>query len=145
VVRLLFAQSEPWWAGDINVELAEAVLGYSSTRGPARLLLAALAALSDPAGVVEGRLTVDLCRAAGLANSTYRRARAALFASGEVVVDGDAGGRGRTCRWTVRRPVELGAEPIVERRRRGAPPPGTRPLVAAVHAGAALRSKRVQS
>jgi hypothetical protein len=131
-VRLLFAQSGPWGESEVNVELAEAVLGYSRTRGPARLLLATLAALSDENGVVEGVATGELCRAAGLANSTYRRARAALLASGEVVVDDDSGGRGRTCRWTVRRPTEPGAEPVVGRKRRAAPQPGARPLVAAL-------------
>jgi DnaA N-terminal domain len=130
-VRLLFAQSGPWWECEVNVELAEAVLGYSRAGGPARLLLAALAALSDDNGVVDGLATNELCRAAGLANSTYRRARAALLASGEVTVDGDRGGRGRTCRWTVRRPAELGAEPVVGRKRRVALRPGVRPLVAA--------------
>jgi hypothetical protein len=130
-VRLLFAQSGPWWECEVNVELAEAVLGYSTARGPARLLLATLAALSDESGVIEGVATEELCRAAGLANSTYRRARAALLASGEVTVDGDSGGRGRTSRWTVRRPAELVAEPVVGRKRRSAPLPGSRPLVAA--------------
>jgi hypothetical protein len=135
-VRLLFAQSGPWWECEVNVEVAEAVLSYSTARGPARLLLATLAALSDESGVVEGVATEELCRAAGLANSTYRRARAALLASGEVTVDGDSGGRGRTCRWTVRSPAELGAEPVVGRRRRAAPRPGARPLVAAAKPGA---------
>lgn len=134
MVRLLFAQSGPWWAGDINVELVEAVLGYSSTRGPARLLLAALAALSDPAGVVEGLLTAELCRAAGLANSTYRRARVAMLASGELAVSDDSGGRGRTSRWRVQHPVELDSEPLAGRRRRRAPASGARPLVATVRA-----------
>ena len=41
----------------------------------ARLLLAALAALADETGVVDELSTDELCRAAGLANSTYRRAR----------------------------------------------------------------------
>ena len=137
-VRPLFAQSGPWWDGEVNVELVEAVLGYSGTRGPARLLLATLAAVSDASGVVEGLVTEELCRAAGLANSTYRRARAALLASGDLAVDGDAGGRGRTCRWTVRRPAERRAEPVVDRRRRMAPPSGSRPLVAAVSAKASV-------
>jgi DnaA N-terminal domain len=130
-VRLLFAQSGPWWECEVNVELAEAVLGYSTARGPARLLLATLAALSDESGVVEGVATEELCRAAGLANSTYRRARAVLLASGEVTVDGDSGGRGRTCQWTIRRPAELGAEPVVGRKRRVPLRPGARALVAA--------------
>lgn len=146
-VRLLFAQSGPWWDCDVNVELAEAVLGYSRARGPARLLLATLAALSDENGVVEGVATDELSRAAGLANSTYRRARAALLASGEVAVDGDSGGRGRTCRWTVCRPAELGAEPVVGRRPRAAPRAGARPLVAAAKPdpGADVENGPIQS
>ena len=128
-VRLLFARSGPWWEGEVNAELLESVLGHSRARGPARLLLAALAALSDATGVVEGLLTEELCRIAGLANSTYRRARIALLASGEVVVDGDAGGRGRTCTWTLNRSADIAVEPV--RRRRVAPRTGARPLVAA--------------
>jgi hypothetical protein len=135
-VRLLFAQSGPWWVGEVNAELLEAVLGYSRARGPARLLLATLAALSDAQGVVEELMTEELCRAAGLANSTYRRARATLLASGEVRVDGDAGGRGRTCRWTVRRPAELGKAPTSGPKRRTTPRPGVRPLIAAARADA---------
>lgn len=132
VVRLLFAQSGPWCEVDVNVELAEAVLGYSRQRGPARLLLAALAALSDPGGVVEGLATEELCRAAGLANSTYRRARVALLATGEVTVEDATGGRGRTCRWCVRAPAELGVGARVEPRRRARSRSGNRPLVAVV-------------
>ena len=135
-VKVLFAQFGPWQEDELNVELLEAVLGYSPTRGPARLLLAALAALADESGNVEGLSTDELCRAAGLANSTYRRARTTLLASGEVSVDGDRGGRGRTCRWTVRPPAELGAEPVVGRKRRAAPQPVARPLLTAATAGA---------
>jgi hypothetical protein len=83
-VRLVFAQSGPWWDGEVNAELVEAVLGYSRARGPARLLLAALAAISDSGGMVKGLVTEELCQAAGLANSTYRRARAALLVSGDL-------------------------------------------------------------
>ena len=108
-------------------------------RGPARLLLAALAAVADANGSVEGLTTDELCRTAGLANSTYRRARAAVLASGEVTVDDYSGGRGRTCHWTVRRPAELGAEPVVGRKRRPAPQPGIRPLVAAATSRAETR------
>jgi hypothetical protein len=133
-VRLLFAQFGPWWAGDINAELVEAVLGYSRARGPARLLLGALAALSNGNGVVQGLRTEELSRAAGLANSTYRRARAALLASGEVDVEGDTGGRGRTSRSTVHRPCELATGPRVSVTRRRTSRPGVRPLVAAVPA-----------
>jgi hypothetical protein len=134
-IKVLFAQFGPWQESELNAELLEAVLGYSPTRGPARLLLAALAALADENGNVEGLTTDELCRVAGLANSTYRRARAALLASGEVSVDGDRGGRGRMCRWTVRRRADLSAEPIIEPKRRVAPQRGARPLVAAVTSG----------
>jgi hypothetical protein len=135
-VKVLFAQSGPWQESDVNAELLEAVLGYSPTQGPARLLLAALAALADASGNVEGLTTDELCRAAGLANSTYRRARAALLASGDVSLDGDSGGRGRTCRWSVRAPADLTTKPVVARKRRVAPRPGARPLVATVPSGA---------
>lgn len=131
-IRLVFAQSGPWWDGDVNAELLEAVLGFSRARGPARLLLAALAALSDATGVVEGLATDELCRAAGLANSTYRRARASLLASGEVEVSGDNGGRGRTSRWKVRHPAGLDYEPPLVGGRRRTPVPTARPLVATV-------------
>ena len=135
-IKLLFAQVGPWREAEVNAKLLEAVLGYSPAGGPARLLLAALAALADDNGSVEGLTTDELCRTAGLANSTYRRARAALLASGEVQVDDDSGGRGRTCRWKVRRPAELPAQPVVERKRRVAPQPGTRPLLGAATSAA---------
>jgi len=51
-VALRFVETGPWWDGQINVELFEAVLGYSEARGPARLLLATMAAVSDPDGAV---------------------------------------------------------------------------------------------
>ncbi len=132
-VRLLFAQSGPWCDAEINAQLLEAVLAHSRARGPARLLLAALAALADPAGVVEGLRTDELCRAAGLANSTYRRARASLLASGEITVSDDSGGRGRTSRWQIMAPaLDLDGSAIPARRR--PPPPGARPLLASVRA-----------
>lgn len=62
-VKLLFAKSGPWQEDEVNAELLEAVLGYSRTRGPARLLLAALAALADENGN-EGPTADELCRAA---------------------------------------------------------------------------------
>lgn len=135
-VNLLFAQAGPWHEDEVNVDLLEAVLGYSPARGPARLLLAALAALADQNGNVDGLTTDELCRAAGMANSTYRRARRALLASGEVTVDGDGGGRGWTCHWTVRRPAHVAPEPAIGPKRLVAPRPGVRPLVAAATSGA---------
>ena len=56
-VTLVFAQTGPWWDGEINAELVEAVLGYSRSSGPARLLLATLAAVADEDGVVGGLST----------------------------------------------------------------------------------------
>ena len=131
---MLFAESGPWWEAEINAQLLEAVLGHSRARGPARLLLAALAALSDDAGAVDDLPTEDLCRAAGLANSTYRRARTTLLASGEVELVDDGGGRGRTNRWHVLDPAEHGAEPADASTRRRAPAPNARPLLSPVRA-----------
>ncbi|MGI8559622.1 MAG: DnaA N-terminal domain-containing protein [Solirubrobacteraceae bacterium] len=129
---MLLAQSGPWWDAEINARLLEVVLGHSRARGSARLLLAALAALADDTGAVDGLSTVDVRRAAGLADSTYRRARAALLASGEVELVDDGGGRGRTNRWRVIEPAQYGAQPAVVSRRRRAPPPDTRPLLSPV-------------
>ena len=100
-LTVLFAKSGPWWDGEINARLLERVLSHSHARGPARLLLATLAALADESGAVDELSTDELCRAAGLANSTYRRARTALLACGEVELVDDGGGRGRMNRWRV--------------------------------------------
>ena len=51
---LPFADAGPWWEGEINPELFEAVLSYSRARGTVRLLLATMAALADERRVVEG-------------------------------------------------------------------------------------------
>ena len=93
---LPFAEIGPWWEGEVNAELLEAVLSYSRSRGTARLLLAAMAALADEQRVLEGVTTERLCAAAGVTDRTYRRARAALLSSGELVLRGGAGGRGNT-------------------------------------------------
>ena len=129
-VKLVFARSGPWWDGDINAQLLEAVLGYSRARGPARLLLAAMAAIADADGLIDGVCTEELRAAAGLADSSYRRARAALLASGEVVLAKNGGGRGNTNRWQVLQPRELGLQPTRAAVRRTAPAPRARPLVA---------------
>ena len=68
---LPFAEAGPWWEGEINAELFEAVLGYSRAQGAARLLLAAAAALADEQRVLEGVTTRQLCTAAGLSDTTY--------------------------------------------------------------------------
>ena len=145
-VKLVFARSGPWWDGDVNARLLEAVLGYSRARGPARLLeavlgysrargparllLAAMAAIADADGLIDGVCTEELCAVAGLEDSSYRRARAALLASGEVVLAKDGGGRGNTNRWQVLQPGELGLQPTRAAVPRTAPPPRARPLVA---------------
>lgn len=101
-VSLVFANAGPWWEGDINVELFEAVLGYSQATGSARLLLATLAAIGDETGTVQDLATAELCVAAGMTDKTYRRARHALISSGEIVLaTSGVGGRGNTNVWTV--------------------------------------------
>jgi hypothetical protein len=132
-LALTFADAGPWWDGEINAELFEAVLGYSNARGPARLLLAAMAALSDTNRVVEELTTEQLCMAAGVADRTYRRARRALLASGELILLSGVGGRGQANRWQIPDPRALaGAATRSSVARRVAPPAGVRPLVAAV-------------
>jgi hypothetical protein len=131
-LAMTFAAQGPWWDGEINAELFEAVLGYSHARGPARLLLAAMAALADEHSAVYDLTTEQLCAAAGLADRTYRRARKALLASGELILESGAGGRGNTNVWKVPDPRQ---RPDVQARcapRRVTPPPGSRPLVATV-------------
>jgi hypothetical protein len=129
MLAVLFAQSGPWWDGEINARLLEHVLSRSPVRGPARLLHATLAALADESGSVSELSTDDLCRTAGLANSTYRRARTALLASGEVALVNDGGGRGRMNRWRVFVAAGELSTTAVRPRRRRAPIPGQPPLI----------------
>ena len=129
-VTLLFADTGPWWDGDINVELFEAVLGCSPVRGPERLLLATLAAVADEEGAVRDLSTDQLCLAAGIADRTYRRARTALLASGSVELVNGVGGRGNTNVWMVRNPREVGDAVPSRVPRRVAPAAGARPLIA---------------
>jgi hypothetical protein len=134
-LALPFVSDGPWWEGEINAELFEAVLGYSSSRGSARLLIAALAALADSDGVVTRVTTEGLCAAAGISDRTYRRVCGPLLAAGEVVVDASPGGRGRVNRWEVRDPRAAGsgvAAAAAGTRRRAVPPAGARPLLATV-------------
>jgi hypothetical protein len=128
----LFAQFGPWWDSEINPRLLEHVLTHSPARGPARLLLATLAAIADDSGVVDEVSTDELCRAAGLANSTYRRARTALLACGEVEIVEDGGGRGRLNRWRVLATGSGLTTSSGRPRRRRAPPPGQPPLLSTV-------------
>jgi hypothetical protein len=140
-LTILFAQFGPWWDADINAGLLEHVLGHSRARGAARALLATLAALADDAGAVDDLATEELCRAAGLADSTYRRARSALLASGEVELVEDGGGRGRLNRWQVRTADAGDAAPARAPRGRRPPAPGARPLLAPVRDDAPVRER----
>ncbi len=132
-VALPFVATGPWWEGEINAELFEAVLSRSRARGPARLVLAAMAALAEEAGVVRGLSGVELCAAAGVDDHTYRRARKDLLESGELVLVHRACGRGNTNVWEVRPPGAVALAAGAGRRpRRVAPPAGARPLLAAM-------------
>ena len=129
-LALRFANEGPWYEGEINAALFEAVLGYSSARGPARVLLAAMAALADGGGFVEDLSTEQLSAAAGVADRTYRRARQALIASGELLLLSGVGGRGNTNRWQIQAPRLLAGESRRTSSARRVPPPaGARPLV----------------
>jgi hypothetical protein len=132
-VALPFAAEGPWWEGEINAELFEAVLSHTRRRGPARLLLAAMAALADSDGVVCGVSNEEVCAAAGVADRTYRRVRPELLACGELVLMSGAVGRGNTNVWKVQPSAETPASHGAGRSpRRVAPPAGARPLVATV-------------
>ena len=135
---LPFAEIGPWWEGEVNAELLETVLCYSRSRGTARLLLAAMAALADEQRLVKGVRTDRLCAAAGVTDRTYRRARAALLSSGELVLRGGTGGRGNTNCWEIADPRSRTAEVQPPSRRRVAPPSGQRPLLASVTAPPAV-------
>ena len=137
-----FAQTGPWVDREINAALFEAVLGYSRAVGSARLLLAALAAVADDEGVVAGVATDEIRAAAGMADSTYRRARAALLTSGELVLDTPGGGRARMNRWLLRNPGADGAPPALAPRPRVAPSRAARPLIATVRRAGARRGRR---
>ena len=131
MISLSFATAGPWWEGEINPELFETVLGYTQAQGSARLLVAAMAALADEHGVVEGFTTEELCVAAGITERTYGRVRGPLLAAGELVLRTATGGRGNTNCWEIPNPRTLtaGAGQV---RRRVTPPAGARPLIASV-------------
>ena len=106
----------------------EAVLSYSRARGPERLLLATMAAVADEHGEVRELSTEQLCAAAGIADRTYRRARAALLASGRARADQRDG-------WS--RQHERMERPGPARDRRRAHNPGTAACGAACRRAAA--------
>ena len=131
-ITLAFANTGPWWEGEINVELFESVLAYSLARGPERLLLAAMAAVADEEGAVRELSTGLLCAAAGVADRTYRRARAALLVSGQLELVSGVGGRGNTNVWRIRNPRAGAVARAHGAPKRVVPPAGARPLVASV-------------
>jgi hypothetical protein len=136
---LAFAEFGPWWEGEINVELFEAVLGHSAATGVARLLLAAtgvarlllaaMAAIADADGAVRDFTTEQICAAAGISAKSYQRARAALLGSGELVLVNGVGGRGNTNAWVVADPRARNGAVAQPAPRRVAPSPAARPLV----------------
>ena len=128
-LTLGFATRGPWREERINPQLFQTVLSYTRARGPARVLLATLAALANDEREVLGLRTDEVCSAAGLSDRTYRRARAALLASGELVAESCAGGRGNTNRWRLADPRDLGTP--LPARQRVAPARNARPLLAA--------------
>ncbi|MDQ6729171.1 MAG: hypothetical protein M3022_02395 [Actinomycetota bacterium] len=133
VLALPFVGEGPWWEGEINAELFEAILSRTRRRGPARLLLAAMAALADVDGVVRGLSSEELSAAAGMADRTYRRARKELLEAGELELLSGAGGRGNTNVWRVRASVDAPADVAGgSPGRRVVPPAGARPLLATV-------------
>ena len=107
------------------------MLGYSATRGPARLLLATLAALADEVGAVTDLATDQLRTAAGISDSTYRRARAVVLGEGAVTLATPGGGRARTNQWIVHEPRASNARPAMAPRTR-VTPNEARPLLATV-------------
>src|SRR5450755_4398780 len=145
----MFADTGPWWDGEINVDLFEGVLAYSRARGPERLLLSTMAAVADEEGAVCDLSTEQLCAAAGIADRTYRRARAALLATGQLELVSGVGGRGITNVWSIRDPRGSGdGLPHHRAPQRVPPPPGARPLVAAASSdgrAAALEPSRSSS
>ena len=130
VVALLFAHTGPWCEGDVNAQLFEATLGYSRAKGSARLLLATLAALAGDQLDVNALSTDEIRAAAGMADGTYRRARAALLASGELILETAGGGRARTNRWVLRDPRSGDPQPAIGQRTRVAPSSTATPLIA---------------
>jgi hypothetical protein len=117
--------------GPVNAELFETVLSYSGATGPARLLLASIAALADEDGQLDGVTAEELCAAAGLAASTYRRARKVLIAASELALVRGLGGRGHTNCWRIPDPRRLGRPPAIRAQRRPPAAPA-RPLMAPV-------------
>jgi hypothetical protein len=126
-VLLRFVEG-PRFDGPVNPELFETALCYSRSSGPGRLLVASIAALADEDRELDGVSADELCAAAGLAPSTYRRARNALIASGELGLVRGLGGRGRPNRWRVADLRSVGQVGMSRPRRRTSATPA-RPLM----------------
>ncbi len=135
---LRFADEGPWSEREINAPLFEASLAYSRARGPARLLLASMAALANEDRVVEDLTTEQLCSAAGLADRSYRRARQALLGAGELVLLSGVGGRGNANRWEISDLRLLAGEPL---RQSSCATPGGRTAAGRSRRGARLLDK----
>ena len=99
LVVLTFAEQGASIEREVNAQLFETTLARSRSRGGARVLLAVLAALAADDGTVDGLSVEEISEAGGLSDSTYRRARAQLLASGEIELDEQGGGRSRCNRW----------------------------------------------
>jgi hypothetical protein len=89
----------------------------------------AMAALADGDGRVEDLSTEQVWAAAGIADRTYRRARQALLASGELVLVSGTGARGHRNVWIVRDPRRRDGAAPVRVARRVPRPAATRPLL----------------
>ena len=138
---LAFAESGPWWEGEINVELLEAVLGSSAASGVARLLLAAMATIADGDGAVRDYTTAQICAAAGIAAKSYQRAKTELLGSRELMLVDGVGGRGNTNAWLVADPRARNGAVARVAPRSVAPPPGARPLVGVDRSSEAARAR----
>ena len=143
-VTLLFAAAGPWCDQELNPVLLEAVLSHSRSRGSVRVLLATIAALADEAGRVDGMSTEALCHLAGVTDRTYRRARAALLASGELIVTERGGGRGRTNTWHLPDLRSHNPAGVIARAKRPIPPASARPLVGVAHSETGTEAETVQ-
>ena len=139
-LMLAFAESGPWWEGEINVELLEAVLECSAASGVARLLLAAMATIAEGDGAVRDFTTAQICAAAGIAAKSYQRAKTELLGSRELVLVNGVGGRGNTNTWLVADPRARNGAVAHRAARRVAPPPGARPLVGVARSSEAARA-----
>ena len=131
-VRLAFAETRERLDAQINARLFESALASSRARGAARLLVAVMAALASDDGQLSGFSTEEPAAAAGLSNTSYRRARGALLASRDVRLDTGLGGRGNTNAWTLTLPD--GVSPA--RPSRPVPPASPRPPLANVRSAA---------